>query len=80
MSGTDEFTKSRIALRYRLLGRQWHMASEALDFAETEEYFLPMLRAARTRYTRQEPVYENLKFVLLSQMKLLRAVSAADPG
>jgi (p)ppGpp synthase/HD superfamily hydrolase len=46
---------------------------------ETEEYFLPMLRSARTRYTRQEPVYENMKFVLLSQIQLLRAVSQAPP-
>jgi GTP diphosphokinase / guanosine-3',5'-bis(diphosphate) 3'-diphosphatase len=46
---------------------------------ETEEYFLPMLRSARTRYTRQEPVYEHMKFVLLSQMQLLRVVSATSP-
>jgi (p)ppGpp synthase/HD superfamily hydrolase len=52
-------------------------ADKVRDYvAETEEYFLPMLRAARTRYTRQEPVYENMKFVLLSQMQLLRAAAA----
>jgi len=53
-------------------------AEKICDYiTETEEYFLPMLRSARTRYTRQEPVYENLKFVLVSQVRLLRAVSAA---
>ncbi len=34
MSSIDEFTKSCIALRYWLLGRQWHLASEALEFAQ----------------------------------------------
>jgi (p)ppGpp synthase/HD superfamily hydrolase len=45
--------------------------------AETEDLLLPMLRKARTRFTEQEPVYENTKFVLQSQVQLLRAVSAA---
>jgi (p)ppGpp synthase/HD superfamily hydrolase len=55
-------------------------AEKVLDYiGETEEYFLPMLRAARTRFSRQEPVYENMKFVLMSQMQLLRAVSASSP-
>lgn len=45
--------------------------------AETETYFLPTPRVARTRHTRQEPVYENLRFVLSSQVQLLRAVAAS---
>lgn len=44
---------------------------------ETETYFLPMLKAARVRFTRQEPVYENTKFVLKSQMALLRGLATA---
>lgn len=44
---------------------------------ETKTFFLPMLRDARTRYTRQEPVYENMKFVLLSQMQMLGAAADA---
>lgn len=42
---------------------------------ETEEFFLPMLRTARNKFPSQEPVYENMKFVLLSQMQLLLAAS-----
>ena len=43
--------------------------------AETEEHVLPMLKAARATFSEQEPVYENLKFVLLSQAALLRATA-----
>lgn len=39
---------------------------------ETEEYILPMLKAARKRFAQQEPAYENLKFILMSQVRLLR--------
>lgn len=46
---------------------------------ETEEHFLPMLHTARTRFTHQEPVYENMKFVLNSQVQLLRAVAQPEP-
>lgn len=42
---------------------------------ETEEFILPMLKEARTLHFEQEPVYENLKFVLKSQVDLLRALS-----
>lgn len=45
--------------------------------AETRDYVLPMLREARTKFPTQEPVYENLKFVLTSQMQLLDAVASA---
>jgi (p)ppGpp synthase/HD superfamily hydrolase len=44
--------------------------------AETELYFLPMLRAARRRFVDQEPVYENAKWLLHSQLDLLGAVLA----
>lgn len=39
---------------------------------ETEKYILPMLKAARTRFAQQEPAYENLKFVLSSQVRMIR--------
>jgi (p)ppGpp synthase/HD superfamily hydrolase len=42
---------------------------------ETEQYILPMIREARMRFPSQEPAYENLKFVLKSQVQLLRAVA-----
>lgn len=47
--------------------------------AETERFILPMLHAARTHFYLQEPVYENMKFVLNSQVQLLRAVAETAP-
>lgn len=44
---------------------------------EGEEFFLPMLKAARRRFPRQEPAYENIKMVLLSQMSLIKAIHAS---
>jgi len=40
--------------------------------AETLDYILPMLKEARRTFTTQEPVYENVKLVLLSQIELIR--------
>lgn len=48
-------------------------AKQLAYVAETEEHVLPMLKAARRRFTRQAPVYENMKFVLTTQMRLIRA-------
>lgn len=45
---------------------------------ETEEYILPMLKEARRRFPRQEPAYENIKHMLMSQIELLRAVHAVQ--
>jgi (p)ppGpp synthase/HD superfamily hydrolase len=39
---------------------------------ETEEYILPMLKAARRRFTQQEPAYENIKHVLNTQIALIK--------
>lgn len=36
------------------------------------EYILPMLKAARKKFPKQEPAYENIKHVLLSQIGLLK--------
>jgi (p)ppGpp synthase/HD superfamily hydrolase len=46
---------------------------------ETYDWIMPMLHNARTMWTQQEPIYENLKFVLTSQMQLLRAAAKIDP-
>jgi len=46
--------------------KQVHYISETLD------YILPMLKEARRTFTRQEPVYENEKLVLLTQIELIR--------
>lgn len=44
---------------------------------ETREHILPMMKAARKRYTQQEPAYQNIKHVLLTQMDLIRAMHRA---
>ncbi len=45
--------------------------SKQIDYlGETEVDILPMLKAARRRFNAQEPVYENIKHMLISQMAL----------
>jgi (p)ppGpp synthase/HD superfamily hydrolase len=44
---------------------------------ETKTLVLPMLKEARRTFTRQEAVYENIKFVLKSQLELIVAMHAA---
>lgn len=41
---------------------------------EGKDWFLPMLKSARRRFPQQEPAYENIKMVLLSQMNLIEAI------
>lgn len=43
--------------------------------AETEQFILPMLKAARRRHPEQEGAYENVKWALRSQIQLLKAVN-----
>jgi GTP pyrophosphokinase len=42
---------------------------------EVEHYFLPMLKKARRNFARQEPAYENIKFMLTSQLELLKVIN-----
>ena len=42
--------------------------------AESEEYFLPMLKKARRLHVRQEAAYENIKHMLRSQVALIKAM------
>lgn len=44
---------------------------------ETTEYILPMLKVARRTFTKQEPAYMNIKFVLTSQINLIQAIHLA---
>ena len=44
---------------------------------ETQEFIVPMLKEARRRFPRQEPAYENIQHVLVSQAELLQAVHNA---
>lgn len=39
---------------------------------ETEEFIIPMLKKARRKFPQQEPAYQNVKHVLLTQMELIR--------
>jgi (p)ppGpp synthase/HD superfamily hydrolase len=43
---------------------------------ETEEHFFPFLKAARRNFPEQEPVYENIKFNLTTQLRIYRSVNA----
>lgn len=39
---------------------------------ECETFILPMLKDAKRRFPEQEPAYENIKLVLLSQIELIK--------
>lgn len=41
--------------------------------SECKEFIIPMLKEARRRFPQQEPAYENIKLVLLSQIELIGA-------
>lgn len=45
---------------------------------ETKDFVLPALKEARRRFPKQEPVYENMKHVLTSQLELIEAVHRAE--
>lgn len=45
---------------------------------EAEQFFFPMLKQARRLHPQQEPVYENIKHMLRSQVALIKAMHA--PG
>lgn len=45
---------------------------------ETRKFVLPMLKAARRAHPDQEPVYETLSLVLLSQLPLLEALALVE--
>ena len=42
--------------------------------AETEEFILPMLKAARKLFPQQEAAYQNVRHVLETQIELIRAM------
>lgn len=41
---------------------------------ETRQYILPMMKVARQHFVEQEPAYQNVKHVLLTQMELIEAM------
>lgn len=47
-------------------------SAKQLDYtAETRDYILPMMVEARKRFPQQEPVYHNIKIMLLTQMEFV---------
>lgn len=53
------------------------LAKQQAYIEETETWILPMLKKARRAHPRQEAAYENLKFLLRSQVELIKAVHKA---
>ena len=47
---------------------------------ECDIHIIPMLKKARKLFPDQQPVYENLKFSLKSQMSLIKGIHAAEQG
>jgi (p)ppGpp synthase/HD superfamily hydrolase len=46
---------------------------------EVELWFLPMLKTARRAFPQQEPAYENIKHLLVSQIELIRVKQRVSP-
>lgn len=51
----------------------WNSQKQLSYVTETESYILPMLKNARRKFFDQELAYENIKFVLKSQNKFVKA-------
>lgn len=45
---------------------------------ETKTLVLPMLKTARRKFQRQEEIYQNIKFILQSQIQLIEAIHEAS--
>jgi (p)ppGpp synthase/HD superfamily hydrolase len=45
--------------------------------SETETLIIPMLKIARRSFPEQEAAYENIKYMLTSQIELIRAIHEA---
>ena len=49
--------------------------------SECEKHILPMLKEARRIFPEQEPAYENIKLVLMSQIELINvSLDAIEQG
>ena len=44
----------------------------------TRDWILPMMKEARQRFVEQEPAYQNIKWVLLTQIELIEAMHNAS--
>jgi (p)ppGpp synthase/HD superfamily hydrolase len=55
----------------------FNLSKQQSYIEETRNHILPMMKKARKRYTAQEPAYQNIKHVLLTQIDLIEAMHAA---
>jgi (p)ppGpp synthase/HD superfamily hydrolase len=46
---------------------------------ETETLVLPMIKQAKRNFPEQEPIYENIKLVLVSQIELIKLILGEKP-
>ena len=54
------------------------IAKQKRYIVETRTHILPMMKLARKKYPQQEPAYQNIKHVLLTQIELILAMHDAD--
>jgi (p)ppGpp synthase/HD superfamily hydrolase len=54
------------------------VAKQQRYIQETRDHILPMMKAARKKYPQQEPAYQNIKHVLLTQIDLIQAIHNAQ--
>ena len=54
------------------------LAKQDRYIEEARTHILPMMKLARKKYTQQEPAYQNVKHVLLTQIELILAMHAAS--
>ena len=53
------------------------IAKQQRYIAETREHILPMMKTARRQFVEQEPAYQNVKHLLLTQMELVEYMHAS---
>ncbi len=64
--GADRVNNFQTSVEVFTVEKQLHYVEE------TESKVIPMLKEARRKFPDQEPVYENLKIILMSQMRLIK--------
>lgn len=84
----SKMAKSPIASIVKGADRMHNMQTMATVFSEAKQVFyiqetldfiFPMLKEARRTFTKQEPVYENVKLVLQSQIELIKIALDTEP-
>jgi len=63
---------------HQSMGGVFSIKKQESYIQETDDHILPMLKSARKRWVEQEPAYENIKHVLLTQMELVTQIIEAS--